>query len=101
MWSFFSKDPSKDLVNYEIQELIQLHPELQEKTIWSINNAKKKNASNPPQINELFSVFSYQVKQGNESWVLIILILVKNVLKFNIDYYNLLSFHQRKMHLKE
>jgi hypothetical protein len=70
MWSFFSKDPSKDLVNYEIQESIQLHPELQDKTIWTINNAKKKNASNPPLSNELFSVFSYQVKQGNESWVL-------------------------------
>jgi hypothetical protein len=69
MWSFFSKDPSKDLVNFEIQEAIQVDPELQEKTIWSLNNAKKKNTTNPPQTNELFSVFSYQVKPGNETWV--------------------------------
>ncbi len=80
MWSFFSKDPSKELVNYEIQEQIQLEPELQEKTIWCINNAKKKNAPTNPQQhpNELFSVFSYQVKQGNESWVYYFLDLILN-----------------------
>ena len=69
MWSFFSKDPSKELVNFEIQESVQLDLALQEKTVWSLNNSKKKTNATTPQQNELFSVFSYQVKQGNESWV--------------------------------
>lgn len=86
MWNFFSKDPSKDLVNFEIQDAVSLDYELQEKTIWSLNNAKKKGslvsgassasapgnsvtvASGPN--DSLFSVFSCQAKQGNEAWVL-------------------------------
>lgn len=73
MWGFFSKDPSKELVNFDIQEQIQLDLELQEKTIWNLNNCKKKAsvvASGPQQSNEtMYSVFSYQMKQANESWV--------------------------------
>lgn len=65
MWSFFSKDPSKELVNFEIQEAVPLEHQLQEKTIWSVNNAKKKGT----QQTEAFTVFSYQTKPGNEAWV--------------------------------
>jgi hypothetical protein len=78
MWSFFSKDPAKELVNFEIQEHIQLNAELQERTIWNLSNAKKKGASTAPlpANDSLYSVFGYQVKQGNEHWV--------NRAKFNI-----------------
>jgi hypothetical protein len=76
MWGFFSKDPSKDLVNFDIQEQVQIDFELQEKTIWSLNNAKKKGsiaAAAGPTPNtpaeSLFTVFSCQAKQGNENWV--------------------------------
>ena len=76
MWSFFSKDPTKELVNFEIQEPVQLEPELQEKTIWSLNNAKRKGGPAAPNIpgatqaaEPLSTVFSYQMKPGNESWV--------------------------------
>ena len=69
MWSFFSKDPTKDLVNFDVQEQIALPAELQEKTIWSLNNAKRKNATGQPtQSGEplLYSVFSHHVKPGTE-----------------------------------
>jgi hypothetical protein len=76
MWGFFSKDPSKDLVNCEIQEPVQLDFELQEKTVWSLNNAKKKGGLVPPAgqtssapVESLLTVFSCQAKQGNENWV--------------------------------
>ena len=76
MWSFFSKDPTKELVNFEIQEPVPLEPELQEKTIWSLNNAKRKGGPAAPNIpgapqavEPLSTVFSYQMKPGNESWV--------------------------------
>jgi hypothetical protein len=81
MWGFFSKDPSKDLVNFDIQEQVQLDYEVQDKFIWNINNAKKKgsivpgvgsaasgNAPGGPN-DSLYSVFSCQAKQGNENWV--------------------------------
>jgi SCY1-like protein 1 len=83
MWSFFSKDPSKDLVNFELQEQMILDRDLEEKTIWTLNNAKKKglsivsvgvgsgagsSASNQ-QATDLFSSFSYVMKPGNESWI--------------------------------
>jgi hypothetical protein len=65
------KDPAKDLVNFEIQEPVQLNAELQERTIWNLSNAKKKGASAAPlpANDSLYRVFSYQVKQGNEHWV--------------------------------
>ena len=75
MWGFFSKDPSKDLVNFEIQEQVQLDLELQEKTIWGLNNSKKKGSSAPTGNSGpndlLYSVFSCQAKQGNEAWVIL------------------------------
>lgn len=77
MWNFFSKDPSKELVNFEIQETIQFDPGLQNKTIWSISNAKKKGAAvatgtvSQPLANELlYSVFACQAKPGNEQAVM-------------------------------
>jgi len=79
MWNFFSKDPSKELVNFEVQEAVALDGDLQNKTIWSINNAKKKGAGasaassgsvSQPAPNELlYSVFSCQAKPGNEQVV--------------------------------
>lgn len=76
MWNFFSKDPAKDLVNFEIQEAVQLDADLQNRTIWSINNAKKKGTTastgpaSQPSANELlYSVFSCQAKQGYEQAV--------------------------------
>lgn len=38
MWSFFSRDPSKDFP-YEIGEPIS---NLQEKSVWTLHKAKKK-----------------------------------------------------------
>ena len=72
MWSFFSKDPS--LTNFEIQEHILIDASLQQKMIWTLNNAKRKGAvaNQPPagiQNNEAFTAFSYNVRVGNESWV--------------------------------
>jgi len=91
MWSFFSKDPSKDLVNYDLQEQVILDRELEERTIWTLNNAKKKGATvvgvsvgtssslssssssgvggAGQSATDLFSSFSYVMKQGNESCV--------------------------------
>lgn len=76
MWNFFSKDPSKDLVNFEIQEAVQVANDLQNKTIWNINNAKKKGSSvstgsvSQPSPGELlYSVFTCQAKPGNEQAV--------------------------------
>lgn len=76
MWNFFSKDPSKELVNFEVQEPVTFEGDLQNKTIWSINNAKKKGAAassgsvSQPGPNELlYSVFSCQAKPGNEQAV--------------------------------
>ncbi|CAF0712601.1 unnamed protein product [Brachionus calyciflorus] len=75
MWGFFSKDPSKDLVNFEIQEQIQLDPLIQERSIWNLNNCKRKSssvlpvASAQPQQNQdsLYSVFSCHLRQGQEN----------------------------------
>lgn len=77
MWNFFSKDPAKELVNFEIQEQIQLDIELQNKTIWSLNNAKKKGttaaaaatAASQQGADTSYSVFSCLFKPGSESWV--------------------------------
>jgi SCY1-like protein 1 len=69
MWSFFSKDPSKELVNYEILDPVQLETEFQSRTLWSVLNAKKKGSGQQPPNDALASVFSYQMKPGNESWI--------------------------------
>ena len=62
MWSFFSKDPSKDL-NFELQECISAGV-LEDKTIWSIHNGKKKGSPT-----DLVTIFAFQARQGNESWL--------------------------------
>lgn len=72
MWSFFSKDPTKELANYEIQEPIVIDSTLQQRTIWSINNAKKKGGGNvsTAQTKDInYSAFTYALRPGNESWV--------------------------------
>ncbi len=78
MWSFFSKDPAKDLANFELQEQIVLERELEERSIWTLNNAKRKGAplasvavppGAPQQSADLFSCFSFLLKPGNESMV--------------------------------
>lgn len=38
MWSFFSRDPSKDF-NFEIGELV---PSLDNKSVWGLHKGKKK-----------------------------------------------------------
>ena len=98
MWSFFSKDPSKELVNYDLQEQVQLDFDLQERSIWNLFNAKKKGAQavntgpgSQQSPDSLFSVFAYQSKPGNETWVsdfldylTLILALLKKILILNI-----------------
>lgn len=56
MWSFFSRDSSKDFP-YEIGECVA---SLDAKTIWSLHRAKKKNT------NEEVSVFVYDIKSGSD-----------------------------------
>lgn len=75
MWGFFSRDPTKELANFEIQEQVQFDPQIQERTIWTLNNCKRKSnsvlpgGSSQPQQNQdsLFSVFSFQLRQGQEN----------------------------------
>lgn len=94
MWNFFSKDPSKDLVNFELQEAVQLDPDVQSKTIWSINNAKKKGSaaaastsvSQASSAELLYSVFSCQAKPGNEQAVCSLDFESKNMLDLNSSY---------------
>jgi len=78
MWSFFSKDPAKDLTNYELLEQVTVDRELEERSIWALNNAKKKGgaplaaaapSSGNQQTSDLFSSFSYVMKPGTETWV--------------------------------
>ncbi|XP_034250810.1 N-terminal kinase-like protein [Thrips palmi] len=57
MWSFFSRDPSKDF-NYEIGEPV---PGLGDKSIWKLHRAKKKGAE------EEVSVFMFDIKNGSET----------------------------------
>lgn len=67
MWSFFSKDPSKELANFDIQENIALDIGIQQRTIWNLNNAKKKgSATNNDQS---FSAYTYITRPGNETWL--------------------------------
>jgi SCY1-like protein 1 len=61
MWSFFSKDPSKDL-NYEILECVSSR-QIDDKTIWTVHNGKKKASG------DLVTVFVYQTSPGNEAFV--------------------------------
>lgn len=57
MWSFFSRDPSKDF-NYEIGEPV---PGLGDKSIWKLHRAKKKGTD------EEVSVFMFDIKNSSET----------------------------------
>ncbi|XP_060536590.1 N-terminal kinase-like protein [Cylas formicarius] len=57
MWSFFSRDPSKDF-NYEIVELVS---GLETKSVWSQHKGKKRGT------NEEVSVFVYDIKTGSDA----------------------------------
>ncbi|XP_058790868.1 N-terminal kinase-like protein isoform X2 [Phymastichus coffea] len=61
MWSFFSRDPTKDFP-YEIGEPIE---GLENKSIWSLHKAKKKGTTAAIG-GEDISVFVFQVKPGAE-----------------------------------
>nr|CAD7202147.1 unnamed protein product [Timema douglasi] len=57
MWSFFSRDPSKDFP-YEITEPVQ---GLENTSVWTLHKAKKKGAS------EEVSVFVFDVRNGSDT----------------------------------
>ncbi|XP_017769232.1 PREDICTED: N-terminal kinase-like protein [Nicrophorus vespilloides] len=57
MWSFFSRDPSKDF-NFEIGEPVL---GLQEHSVWTLHKGKKKGT------NEEVSVFVFDIKSGSET----------------------------------
>lgn len=57
MWSFFSRDSSKDFP-YDIGEQVQ---GFDQRSIWSLHRAKRKNT------NEEVSVFVYEIKSGSEA----------------------------------
>jgi hypothetical protein len=95
MWSFFSKDPAKDLTNYDLQEQVTVDRELEERSIWTLNNAKKKGgaplavsapSSSTQQASDLFSSFSYVMKPGNESWVCLSSLSNNNLFMINIIF---------------
>ncbi|KZC06182.1 PREDICTED: N-terminal kinase-like protein [Dufourea novaeangliae] len=58
MWSFFSRDPTKDFP-YEIGEPV---PGLDDKNIWTLHRAKKKGSTGGEDV----SVFVFEAKNGNE-----------------------------------
>lgn len=58
MWSFFSRDSTKDFP-YEIGELV---PGLESKSIWSLHKARRKNTTD-----EVVSVFVYDIKNGSDT----------------------------------
>ncbi|XP_078001167.1 N-terminal kinase-like protein [Glandiceps talaboti] len=59
MWSFFSRDPTKDLA-FEIGEKCSL-TELDNKSIWQLHEGKRKANGEP------VSVFVYEIKGSSES----------------------------------
>lgn len=58
MWSFFSRDPTKDF-SYEIGEPIS---GLDDRSIWTLHRAKKKGSAGGEDV----SVFVFECKSGNE-----------------------------------
>ncbi|XP_012275929.1 N-terminal kinase-like protein isoform X2 [Orussus abietinus] len=58
MWSFFSRDPTKDFP-YEIGEP---NPDFEGQSIWTLHKAKKKGATGGEDV----SVFVFEVKNGGE-----------------------------------
>lgn len=69
MWSFFSRDSSKDFP-YEIGEPVD---GFESKSIFSLHKAKRKGSS------EEVSVFVYDVKTGNETKLEIARALLKRL----------------------
>nr|XP_015837072.1 PREDICTED: N-terminal kinase-like protein [Tribolium castaneum] len=57
MWSFFSRDPSKDF-NFEVGELVK---GLDERSVWTLHKGKRKGT------NEEVSVFVFDIKGGSET----------------------------------
>nr|CAH7725902.1 unnamed protein product [Callosobruchus chinensis] len=57
MWSFFSRDPSKDF-NFEIGELVA---SLIDKSVWNLHKGRKKGS------NEEVSVFVFDLKSNTEA----------------------------------
>ncbi|XP_043254751.1 N-terminal kinase-like protein [Colletes gigas] len=58
MWSFFSRDPTKDFP-YEIGEPVS---GLDDKSVWTLHKAKKKGSTGGEDV----SVFVFEFKNGNE-----------------------------------
>ncbi|CAH1112214.1 unnamed protein product [Psylliodes chrysocephalus] len=69
MWSFFSRDPSKDF-NFEIGELV---PSLEDKSVWNLHKGKKKGT------NEEVSVFVFDLKSNQESQLEVVKAAVKRL----------------------
>ncbi|CAG2167246.1 unnamed protein product [Oppiella nova] len=58
MWSFWSRDPTKDF-GYEMQDIVTTD----DKSIWCLQNAKKKSSG------ELVSIFRYELKPSGDNHV--------------------------------
>lgn len=56
MWSFFSRDPSKDF-NFEIGEVV---PGFSDKSVWTLHKGKRKGN------NEEVSIFVFDIKSASE-----------------------------------
>ncbi|XP_076164330.1 N-terminal kinase-like protein yata isoform X2 [Ptiloglossa arizonensis] len=71
MWSFFSRDPTKDFP-YEIGEPIL---GLDDKSVWTLHRAKKKGSTGGEDV----SVFVFEFKNGNEHLLDIVRSAVKRL----------------------
>ncbi|KAG5866921.1 hypothetical protein JTB14_013531 [Gonioctena quinquepunctata] len=69
MWSFFSRDPSKDF-NFEIGELV---PSLGDKSVWGLHKGKKKGTG------EEVSVFVFDLKSSSETHIEVAKVAVKRL----------------------
>ncbi|CAG2106702.1 unnamed protein product [Medioppia subpectinata] len=58
MWSFWSRDPTKDF-GYEMQDIVSGD----DKSIWILQNAKKKSSG------ELVSIFRYELKPSGDNHI--------------------------------
>lgn len=57
MWSFFSRDPSKDF-NFEVGEIVS---RLEDKSIWNLHKGKRKGST------EEVSIFVFDIRNRSES----------------------------------
>ncbi|KAJ8941930.1 hypothetical protein NQ318_013263 [Aromia moschata] len=69
MWSFFSRDPSKDF-SFDIGELV---PSLENKSVWTLHKGKRKGS------NEEVSVFVFDSKNNSEAQIEIAKAAVKRL----------------------